>query len=218
MVRFRKSKGEPEQRIDEMVEQASHGKLSRRHLVTSLAAVGVTASATATIVAAAEWIQREQHNIQKHDQHLATQKQAVNSTRNTVLTEEVLNAPALRGRLDAVLQDYHPDAVVEDMLSLKPIKGYEAIRLHKAQEFLSFSNLDFQITRRYAVGGQLIAEWVASGILNGEFKGLIGNGESFEIPGVTVVSRDAAGKIVKESIYYNLSHVQRYLRFTPVSD
>src|SRR5215469_6082389 len=218
MGRFRKSKRVPEQSIDEMVEQASQGKLSRRHLVASLATVGVSASAAATIVAATEWIQREQHNIQKHDQHLTTQKRAVNSTRNTVLTAGALSDPALQARLDTILQDYHPDAVVEDMLSLVPIKGHEAIRLHKAQEYLSFSNLDFQITRRYAVRDQVIAEWVASGILDGEFKGLTGNGESFEIPGVTIVSRDAAGKIVKESMYYNLSHVQRYLRFTPVSN
>jgi hypothetical protein len=217
MGRFRKSRRVPEQSIDEMVEQASQGKLSRRHLVASLATVGVSASAAATIVAATEWIQREQHNIQKHDQHLSTQKRAVNSTRNTVLTVEALSDPALQGRLDAVLQDYHPDAVVEDMLSLEPIRGYEAIRLHKAQEFLSFSKLDFQITSRYAVGEQVIAEWVASGTLDGEFKGLTGNGEAFEIPGLTIVSRDAAGKIIKESIYYNLSHVQRYLRFTAVS-
>jgi hypothetical protein len=41
-------------------------------------------------------------------------------------------------------------------------------------------------------------------------------GSPFEISGVTLVSRDARGKIVKESIFYNLAHVQRYLGTLPV--
>jgi hypothetical protein len=126
-----------------------------------------------------------------------------------------MNDPALQARLDAIVGDYHPHAIVEDMLTPASIQGHDAIRLHKGQEYLSFSSLDFRLTRRYAVKDQVVAEWVASGRLNGEFKGLVGNGERFEIPGVTVVTRDAQGKIVKESIYYELAHVQRYLRVIP---
>ena len=119
----------------------------------------------------------------------------------------------LQARLDAIVADYSPDAVVHDMLSGEPIQGQDAIRAHKAQEFLSFSNLEFAVTRRYAVQDQVVAEWVARGRLHGAFKGLVGtgSGSAFEIPGVTLVSRDAQGKIVKESIYYNLAHVQRSL-------
>lgn len=218
MRRFWMSKREPKRPIDEMVERASQGKVSRRHLVAALTAVGVSASAAATFVAAAEWKQRQQHNVQKHDQHLAAQKHGANSTPNTAPTSQSLNDPELQKKLDAILQDYRPDAVVNDMLSRDPIQGYDAIRLHKAQEYLNFSKLDFQITRREAVGDQVVAEWVASGVLTGEFKGLTGNGDSFQIPGVTVVTRDAYGKIMKESIYYNLSYVQRYLRYSPVAE
>jgi steroid delta-isomerase-like uncharacterized protein len=225
MKRFWTPMREPEQRIDEMVELASKGKLSRRRLVASLTAVGVSASAASTVVAAAEWMRnhnratqapksgQEQHNLQHHDQHLSAQLHGANSTPNAAPTLEALNHPALQEKLNAILQDYHPNAVVEDMLSRDPIQGHDAIRLHKAQEYLSFSKLDFRIVSRYAVHDQVVAEWVASGTLNGEFKGLIGNGDAFEIPGLTVVSRDAQGKIVKESIYYNLTQVQRYLRF-----
>jgi hypothetical protein len=217
MRRFWKSRRMPEQHIDEMVEQAGQGKVSRRHLVAALTTLGVSASAGATLVAAAEWKQRQKHNVQKHDQHLAAQKHGTNSTPDAAPTSDALNDPALQKKLDAILQDYRPDAVVKDMLALEPIQGYDAIRMHKAQELLNFSKLDFQITRRSAVGDQVIAEWVASGVLTGEFKGLTGNGDSFEIPGVTVVSRDAHGKIMQESIYYNLSYVQRYLHYNPAS-
>jgi steroid delta-isomerase-like uncharacterized protein len=215
-----------EQPLDEIIEQASTGKVSRRRLIATLTALGVSASAAGTFAGAAEWMhhqktgapgggapqglqQHRQHR--QHQQHIEAQCQGANATPNAAFTHTALCDPALQARLDAIVQDYHPDAVVHDMLSGGPIQGHDAIRARKAQEFLSFSNLDFEVTRRYTVQDQMVAEWVARGILNGEFKGLVGNGSSFEIPGVTLVSRDAQGKIVKESIYYNLAHVQRYL-------
>jgi len=212
-----------EQPLDEIVEQASAGKVSRRRLIATLTALGVSASATATVVSAAEWIHHHPsgapgggapHDLQQHrqhQQHIVTQTEGANATPNAAFTPAALRDPALQARLDAIMHDYHPDAVVHDILSGGSIQGHDAIRVHKAQEFLSFSNLDFEVTRRYAVQDQVVAEWVARGILHGEFKGLVGNGSPFEIPGVTLVSRDARGKIVKESIYYNLAHVQRYL-------
>ena len=221
-----------EQPLDDLVEQASTGKVSRRQLIATLTALGVSASATATVVGAAEWIhhhpsgapaggaphilpQHRQHQ-QLHQQHIVTQTQFANATPNAAFTPAALRDPALQARLDVIMHDYHPDAVVHDMLSGGSIQGHDAIRAHKAQEFLSFSNLDFEVTGRYAVQDQVVAEWVARGILHGEFKGLVGNGGPFEIPGVTLVSRDARGKIVKESIYYNLAHVQRYFGTSPM--
>lgn len=216
-----------EQPLDEIVEQASTGKLSRRRLIATLTALGVSTAATATFVGAAEWMHHHTsgapgggapHGLQplrQHQQHIVTQSQFANATPNAAFIPAALSDPALQARLDAIVHDYHPDAVVHDMLSSGPIQGHDAIRAHKAQEFLSFSNLEFEVTRRYAVHDQVVAEWVARGMLHGEFKGLVGNGNSFEVPGVTLVSRDAQGKIVKESIYYNLAHVQRYLGTSP---
>jgi hypothetical protein len=224
MKKFWKPMRAPEQRIDDMVELASKGKLSRRRLVTSLTALGASASAVATFVAASEWLgqqqrttqspatPQEQQNLQQHDQHLAAQTSGANSTPTAAPTPKAMSDPELQAKVNAILQDYHPDAVVEDMLSRTPIQGHAAIGVHKAQEYLSFSKLNIQLTRRYAINDQVVAEWVATGKLDGEFKGLVGQGEAFEIPGVTVVTRDANGKILKESIYYNLAHVQTYLR------
>jgi steroid delta-isomerase-like uncharacterized protein len=226
--------GEPpsERPLDEIVEQASAGRVSRRQLIATLTALGVSASAIATVVGAAEWMHHrpsgtsggeaphglQQHRLhqQLHQQHIVTQTQGANATPNAAFTPAALRDPALQARLDAIMHDYHPNAVVHDMLSDGPLQGHDAIRAHKAQEFLSFSNLDFEVTRRYAVQDQVVAEWVARGTLDGEFRGLAGNGSPFEIPGVTLVSRDAQGKIVKESIYYNLAHVQRYLDMSPM--
>jgi len=222
-----------EQPLDEIVERASTGKVSRRQLIAALTALGVSATATATVVGATEWmhhhpsgapdggaphrLQHHRQHQQLHQQHIITQTEGANATPNAAVSPSALRDPALQARLDAMMRDYHPDAVVHDMLSGAAIQGHDAIRAHKAQEFLSFSNLDFEVTSRYAVQDQMVAEWVARGRLNGEFKGLVGNGRHFEIPGVTLVSRDARGKIVKESIYYNLAHVQRYLGTLPMS-
>jgi steroid delta-isomerase-like uncharacterized protein len=236
-----------EQSLDEIVAQASTGKVSRRRLFATLTTLGVSASAAGTFAGAAEWMHHHQSNasgggtphglqlqqqylqqqrflqqeqqllqqqqFRQHQQHLEAQAQGANATPtpNDASTPAALRDPTLQARLDAIVHDYHPDAVVHDMLTVGPIQGHDAIRAHKAQEFLRFSNLEFEVTRRYAVQDQVVAEWVARGMLHGEFKGLVGNGNPFEIPGVTLVSRDEQGKIVKESIYYNLAHVRRSL-------
>jgi SnoaL-like domain len=180
-----------ERPFDEIVEQASAGKVSRRQLIATLTALGLSASATATVVGAAEWIHHhlsgapgggaphdlqhhQQLHQQLHQQHIVTQSEGANATPNAAFTPAAVRDPALQARLDMIMQDYHPDAVVHDKLSGGSIQGHDAIRAHKAQEFLSFSNLDFEVTRRYAVQDQVVAEWVARGILHGEFKGLVG--------------------------------------------
>ncbi|HEX6483996.1 MAG TPA: ester cyclase [Ktedonobacteraceae bacterium] len=230
MSNFWKPKRAPEQNIDTLVELASKGKMSRRRLIASLTALGASASAVGTFVAASAWLkdhnhttssphtQQEQRHLQQHDQHISAQTHGANSTPNATPTPDAFSDPTLQRKLDGIMADYHPDAIVEDMLSHDPIQGHAAIRRHKAQEFLTFSQLDFRMTRRYAIRDQMVAEWVASGTLNGEFKGLIGNGDAFEIPGVTVVTRDASRKIVKESIYYNLTEVKKYLRFVAIRE
>jgi steroid delta-isomerase-like uncharacterized protein len=197
--------------------------MSRRRLIATLMALGVSASAAATLVGAAEWLRERQAGgprggapqdlpqLRQHQQHLVTQAQGANATPTAAFTPAALCDPALQARLDAIVDDYAPDAVVHDMLAGAPIQGHDAIRAHKAQEFLSFSNLDFAVTRRYAVQDQVVAEWVARGTLDGAFQGLVGYSSAFEIPGVTLVARDAQGKIVKEAIYYSLVHVQRAL-------
>ena len=44
----------------------------------------------------------------------------------------------------------------------------------------------------------------------GDYPGLVASGRSFSIPGVTVVVRQN-GKIVRESLYYDMNEVQRQL-------
>jgi steroid delta-isomerase-like uncharacterized protein len=70
--------------------------------------------------------------------------------------------------------------------------------------------LKVSVTNRIVHGNQLTVEWVASGTHTGDFPGLPASGRSFSIPGVTVVVRNN-GKIVRESLYYDMAEVQGQL-------
>ena len=57
---------------------------------------------------------------------------------------------------------------------------------------------------------RFMVEWVASGTHAHDYPGLAATGRAFSIPGVTVVVR-RDGKIVRESLYYDMAEVQRQL-------
>ena len=206
-------------RVEDMVDLASQGKLWRRRFVTTLTAMGASATAVATFVVAAEQISQrnhqvtrpanspvEQQNLQSHDQHLAAQSRS-----NDPATPTPSSQSDLHQHLDAFMADYHPEAVVEDMLLGGAIQGHAAIRDHKAQEFASLQGVRIDIQHRFAVGNEVVAEWVASGVLNGTFLGITGAQKPFAVRGLTVVTRDTNGQITRESLYYDLSEVERQL-------
>ena len=70
--------------------------------------------------------------------------------------------------------------------------------------------LKINVTKRIVHGNQLTVEWVASGTHAGNYPGLVASGRSFSIPGVTVVVRQN-GKIVRESLYYDMNEVRQQL-------
>lgn len=219
MRKFWKPMRSSDDKVEEMVDLASKGKLSRRRFVASLTAMGASATAVATFVVASQQMSRgtrpaaspqQQQNLNAHDQHLVERKSSVNST-PTPATPSPQSDTYVEQRLNGLMQDYHPDAVVEDMLTGAPLVGHDAIRERKRKEFYTMRNLDIAIADRFATGDQVVAEWVATGALHGEFLGVQGSGQPFQIRGLTVVTRDANGKIVRESLYYDLAEVHRQL-------
>ncbi len=218
MKKFWKPMRESNDQIEEMVDLAARGKLSRRRLVTSLAALGASATAITTLVEASKQIgtrgtrpattPQEQQNLNAHDQHLAKQQRNGGSTTPTSTSAPQSNAQ-IDHQVQAILEDYHPDAVVEDMLVGTPIQGHAAIGERKRNEFANMRGVKISIVDRFATGSQVVAEWIAEGELHGEFLGLQGNGQPFSFRGLTVVTRDAQGKIIRESLYYDLEEVHR---------
>ena len=190
-----------EQTIPELVDEARAGKLSRRQLIKRLTIIGVSAAGAGAIAAVAmrqlsshgaqavPGDHNAQQHIQQHQQHMTHQA---------------------TGNIQQLHHDYHEDAIVEDSMFPQPFVGREAILARKGAGFASLPDLTITPTNRIVRGNQLTVEWVASGTHMRDYPGLPATGRSFSIPGVTVVVR-REGKIVRESLYYDMSEVQRQL-------
>jgi steroid delta-isomerase-like uncharacterized protein len=192
---------EEEYTIPEMVDDVRVGKMQRRQFMKRLTLMGVSAAGVGAIVAAAASrpfatkpvsqsnLQDAVDHLQRHDEHIASQTQ---------------------GNLDQLQSDYDEHAVVEDSMYPHAFAGREAIMARKSVGMTAVPGLKISVTNRIVRGNQLTVEWVASGTHTGDFPGLSASGRSFSIPGVTAVVR-RNGKIIRESLYYDMAEVQRQL-------
>jgi steroid delta-isomerase-like uncharacterized protein len=192
---------EEEHTIPEMVDNVRAGKMDRRTLLKRLALMGLSAAGAGAIAeVAARQIaphtaqsvpgdNNGQLHIQQHNQHLIKQSS---------------------GNFQNLRHDYHENAIVEDSMYPYPFVGREAIMNRKSAGFASMPDLNFTVTKRIVRGDQLTVEWVASGTHRVDYPGLPATGRKFSIPGVTVVVRKN-GKITRESLYYDMTEVQRQL-------
>ncbi len=190
-----------EQTIPELVDDVRAGKLSRRQLIKQLMILGVSAAGAGAVAAVAvrqltshgaqavPGDHNAQQHIQQHQQHMANQQ---------------------TGNVQQLQHDYSEDAIVEDSMFPHPIVGREAILARKGAGFAAMPDLTITPTNRIVHGEQLTVEWVASGTHQHDYPGLPATGRTFSIPGVTVVVR-RNGKIVRESLYYDMAEVQRQL-------
>jgi len=187
--------------IQQIVENARQGKVSRRQLVQALTAMGISTAGVGAIVAAASNpsplrslpavnpAEDSATHLQLHDQHLTHQGQ---------------------GNASALYNDYADHAVVEDSMYAVPIVGRAAIIARKSLGFAAASNVQLTVLNRIAVGNQVTVEWVATGIHTGDLPGLPATNRSFTLRGVTVVIREG-GKIIRESLYYDVADLYRQL-------
>ena len=192
---------EEEYTIPEMVDEVRAGTMPRRHFIRQLTLMGLSAAGVGAIVAAAASRQftttpvaqgngsEGMDHVQRHDEHLANQSQ---------------------GNLDQLQNDYAEHAVVEDSMYPRPFVGRAAILARKSAGMTALPGLQITVTRRVVQGNQLTVEWLASGTHTGDYPGLAATGRAFAIPGVTVVVRQQ-GKIVRESLYYDMEEVRRQL-------
>jgi steroid delta-isomerase-like uncharacterized protein len=192
---------EEECTIPEMVDDVRAGKIQRRQFMKRLTLMGISAAGVGAIVAATASrqfasqpvpqgnLQDAVDHMQRHDEHLANQSQ---------------------GNLDQLQYDYAEHAVVEDSMYSHPFVGRDAILARKSAGMAAMPGLKISVTNRVVHGNQLTVEWVASGTHTGNYPGLPSTGRTFSIPGVTVVVRHD-GKIVRESLYYDMGEVQRQL-------
>jgi steroid delta-isomerase-like uncharacterized protein len=187
--------------IPQMVEDVRAGKMSRRRLITALTALGLSTGGVGAIVAVTSQRQSPkaipnvhqndsiQQHLQLHDQHITHQSQ---------------------GDTGALHNDYADYAIVEDSMYSEPLVGRTAIMERKGMGMSAIPDLTITITNRIAHGNQVSAEWVATGTHNGDLPGMPATGRPFTLRGVTVTIREQ-GKIVRESIYYDLNDLKRQI-------
>jgi steroid delta-isomerase-like uncharacterized protein len=190
-----------EHTIPEMVDDVRAGKMDRRTLLKRLTMMGLSvagAGAIAEVAArqitshAAQTVTGDnngQLHIKQHNDHLIHQA---------------------KGNIQQLQHDYHQNAIVEDSMYPHPFIGHQAIMNRKSAGFAAMPDVKISVTNRIVHGDQLTVEWVASGTHQADYPGLPATGRRFSIPGVTVVVRKN-GKIVRESLYYDMTEVQRQL-------
>ena len=190
-----------EHTIPEMVDDVRAGKMDRRTLLKRLTVMGLSAAGAGAIAAvaarqitshAAQTVTGDnngQLHIKQHNDHLIHQS---------------------TGNVQQLQHDYHEDAIVEDSMFPHPFVGRQAIMNRKSAGFAAMPDMKITVTNRIVRGDQLTVEWVASGTHQADYPGLPATGRKFSIPGVTVVVRKN-GKILRESLYYDMTEVQRQL-------
>jgi steroid delta-isomerase-like uncharacterized protein len=190
-----------ENTIPELVDAVRNRKMSRRQLIKTLATMGISAAGISVIVGAAsrplnsqptrpiDSHEDIQTHLQRHDQHITYQTQ---------------------GNTRALHDDYAELAVVEDSMYDEPFVGRAAIMMRKNVVLTAASNPKIEVLSRVVQGNQVSVEWVATGVHTGDLPELPASGRPFSIRGVTVVIRED-GKIVRESLYYDVAELRRQL-------
>jgi steroid delta-isomerase-like uncharacterized protein len=206
--------------IEAWIAQVRAGVISRRKFIAKLSLIGASAGGAALLVAHALSSQQtsipasQDQQVQQHQNHVARQSRPPLQP-GEMIAPLVAGAvaelhPAMARHLAAILDDYHVDAIVEDTLTGAPIQGHAAISARKLAEMQSIGEPHIEVTRRYAFGAQLIAEWTFTGVHLGTFKNYAPTGNLIRLQGLTVVER-RDGKIVKETLYYDAADAHRQL-------
>lgn len=206
--------------IEQLVRRFKEKGLSRNQFIAALSRLGASATGIAILLAVADTeaataptrphtTQRgtTHHNTNLHEAHVRRQGTA---TRNEADGPPESLSPRQEQMLQTILDDYADHAVVEDPLFAEPIVGKTAIGKRKLAEMTSMAGVTIEVVHRFAHRDQVVAEWVVRGTHQGNFMGFAGTGRPIEIRGMTVVTREH-GKIVKESLYYDVAEIYRQM-------
>lgn len=205
--------------IEQLVRQVRQKGITRGHFIAALTGLGASATGISTLLSVADADAAalppprtfahhavEQQNAQLHHAHV--QRQSAATQEGSAAT-----GAASAGRqkhLQAILDDYADDAVVEDPLFAAPIVGKTAIAQRKLAEMQSMAGATIEVVHRFAHRDQVVADWIVRGKHQGDFFGFAATGREIEVRGVTVVTRED-GKITKESLYYDVADLHRQL-------
>ncbi len=116
---------------------------------------------------------------------------------------------------ERVLALFADDGVFEDATFGVVVQGKADLRRYVTGAFATVPDFTFGVTRRFATSQWAAIEWVMSGTHQGDFPGMPATGKRFaSVRGVSILELEA-GKIRRESDYWDAATFMRQVGLLP---
>ena len=116
--------------------------------------------------------------------------------------------------LDRLLSIHTDDVVLEDVARVSAFNGKAALRAYAEAFFAGYPDVTFELTSRFATGGQGSAEWVMRGTHLGDRPGLPATGKHVEVRGASIFDF-ADGQIRRCTEYWDMATMLKQLGLMP---
>jgi steroid delta-isomerase-like uncharacterized protein len=115
-------------------------------------------------------------------------------------------------RLLALFAD---DCVYEDVTLGLVARGKEELRSFVSRAFAAIPDFKYGVTSRFAASQWAVIEWVMSGTHTGDFPGMPATGKRFSsVRGASILELEA-GKIRRESVYWDTATFMKQVGLLP---
>ena len=116
---------------------------------------------------------------------------------------------------ELILALFVDDCVFEDVTFGVVARGKEELRAFANRAFAAIPDFKYGLRSRFAAGKWAVIEWVMSGTHKGDLPGIPATGKSFSsVRGSTILKLDA-GKIRRESDYWDAASVMKQVGLLP---
>lgn len=116
---------------------------------------------------------------------------------------------------EKVLALFADDCVFEDVTFGVVVRGKEELRRFVSRAFAAVPDFKYGLTSRFAASQWAAIEWVMSGTHQGDFPGMPGTGKRFSSVRGSSILELAAGKIRRESDYWDAATFMRQVGLLP---
>jgi steroid delta-isomerase-like uncharacterized protein len=116
---------------------------------------------------------------------------------------------------ERVLALFVDDGMYEDATSGAIVRGQEELRRYLIGAFATIPDFTFGVLRRFGAGHWAAIEWTMSGTHRGDWAGMPATGRRFSSVRGTSILELEAGKIRRQSDYWDAATVMRQVGLLP---
>lgn len=116
---------------------------------------------------------------------------------------------------ERVLALFADDGMYEDVTSGVVVRGKEELRRYLIGAFATIPDFTFDVLRRFGAGPWAAIEWTMSGTHRGDWAGMTATGRPFSSVRGTSILELEAGKIRRQSDYWDAATVMRQVGLSP---